>query len=726
MLFFILLMFLLSYSCCSDVESKKEFILESTTLPTDLNFMPSLSNGHLGFTVFGDAIFVNGVYNGFKGNSRRARLPNWLNISANIFGLDNKIINTVHINNTYVMHLWDGYFQWSKQLPYQGILLQQRVYAHRFYNRALIYELNIKRLEAKDTLCVELQSNAGTETDAFDIGPINDNNNITLIKATTKEVEQTDFQPNRTILYVAFSEDFIKGQKVISLERGQQHGYYRFVITADIEKQVALDELKNVLEKSPEEIFEKHRSSWHDFWNNFTVDVKGNLELSQIINAGIFYMASSLPSIASNNPNNPYFGLSPTGLARGQLDADYEGHNFWDTDIWMLPVISQMHSGWSKELFKYRLSRLQGAIYNANLTGFLGARFPWESAYTGTEVTNPCCPEVAEQEIHISADIVIALQEYYANSFDNKWLCSTTWPLVKEIASFLTNRTEYNSTTNQYHIKDVMGPDEDHENVTDNVYTNVAFQKSFRFASYTQSQCSPNSNRSSEEWLERANKMYILYDAVNDYHPQHLGYQPGEEVKQADTILLGYPLNLEMDNSTRYNDLKMYENVTRQSGPAMTWSMFAINFLQIGLRSKADHYFSKGYKKYVRPEFKVWSETEIGFQGSVNFLTGIGGFLQSIIYGYGGIKFEMHDNITQMIVQNSEVLPETVELKISGIKFAGALFELNIRRLGKNMLKCIQMGSRILVIQATHLNPTQLFNGFNILFKTEVLTIQTI
>lgn len=85
-------------------------------------------------------------------------------------------------------------------------------------------------------------------------------------------------------------------------------------------------------------------------------------------------MASSLPSVATNKPNKQYFGLSPTGLARGQLDADYEGHNFWDTEIWMLPVVTQMHNGWSKELFNYRLSHIQGAIYNANRTGFLGAR----------------------------------------------------------------------------------------------------------------------------------------------------------------------------------------------------------------------------------------------------------------------------------------------------------------------------------------------------------------
>lgn len=107
--------------------------------------MPSLSNGYMGFTVFGDAIFVNGVYNGYKGNSRRARLPDWLNISASIFNVSNDTMDPIHTNISYVMNLSGGYFEWSKQQKEGGITIRQRIYAHRFYNRALIYELSVER-----------------------------------------------------------------------------------------------------------------------------------------------------------------------------------------------------------------------------------------------------------------------------------------------------------------------------------------------------------------------------------------------------------------------------------------------------------------------------------------------------------------------------------------------------------------------------------------------------
>lgn len=79
-------------------------------------------------------------------------------------------------------------------------------------------------------------------------------------------------------------------------------------------------------------------------------------------------------------------------------------------------------------------------------------RFPWESAYTGTEVTNPCCPEVATQEIHISADIAVALQQFYATTYKRDWLCNTAWPLIREIASFLQSRVTWKRQTKQFHV----------------------------------------------------------------------------------------------------------------------------------------------------------------------------------------------------------------------------------------------------------------------------------
>lgn len=115
--------------------------------------MPCLSNGHVGFTVFGDSIYVNGVYNGEGGDSRRARLPNWLNLYAHVlmddYGDPTLLANT---DSDFALNLHKGYFEWKQTVnmravdpTMQTIILLQRVYAHRFFNRALIYELFVQQ-----------------------------------------------------------------------------------------------------------------------------------------------------------------------------------------------------------------------------------------------------------------------------------------------------------------------------------------------------------------------------------------------------------------------------------------------------------------------------------------------------------------------------------------------------------------------------------------------------
>lgn len=93
----------------------------------------------------------------------------------------------------------------------------------------------------------------------------------------------------------------------------------------------------------------------------------------------------------------------------------------------------------------------------------------------------------------------------------------------------------------------------------------------------------------------------------------------------------------------------------------MTWSMFAANYLRNLQLTLANEYFERGYKSYVRPEFKVWSETPIGYDGSANFLTGIGGFLQALIFGYGGLDFGRTDDDQFLMFFGISLTPPNVE-----------------------------------------------------------------
>jgi trehalose/maltose hydrolase-like predicted phosphorylase len=82
-------------------------------------------------------------------------------------------------------------------------------------------------------------------------------------------------------------------------------------------------------------------------------------------------------------------------------------------------------------------------------------------------------------------------------------------------------------------------------------------------------------------------------------------YLENTTIKQADVVLLGFPLMWPMSDEVRRNDLLVYEPLTRPDGPAMTWSMHSIGFIESGDFDKAEQLFRRSYETYVRPPFNV-------------------------------------------------------------------------------------------------------------------------
>lgn len=197
-----------------------------------------------------------------------------------------------------------------------------------------------------------------------------------MLRGQTEVLEFEKFQPKHHEIFVVFSESL---EQPLQLEwpTWQDQLTHRIVISMDRQRSVAQKELQDVLQLSVKSLFLKHTESWNKFWDTeFSIQLRGDdvLELSQIVNAGIFYLASSLPSLETNQENEPFFGLSPTGLGRGNLEADYQGHNFWDTEIWMLPVVTQFGYEYGKQVLDYRTRKLEAAKYHAYASGYKGAR----------------------------------------------------------------------------------------------------------------------------------------------------------------------------------------------------------------------------------------------------------------------------------------------------------------------------------------------------------------
>ena len=175
-----------------------------------------------------------------------------------------------------------------------------------------------------------------------------------------------------------------------------------------------------------------------------------------------------------------------------------------------------------------------------------------------------------------------------------------------------------------------------------------------------------------KEWLETARRLSLQYDQERDYHPQFEGYQPGTEIKQADTVLAGYPLMYAMNQTTRLNDLNMYESVTDVGGPAMTWGMYSIGYLELGNTEKAAELFRRSYEPFYHKPFYVWSESILG-AGAVNFITGMGGFLQAVIFGYFGVRTQLDR------INFDPVLPSNTDsMKLTGVDYQDVEFDLMV------------------------------------------------
>ncbi|XP_035763036.1 protein-glucosylgalactosylhydroxylysine glucosidase [Neolamprologus brichardi] len=300
---------------------------------------------------------------------------------------------------------------------------------------------------------------------------------------------------------------------------------------------------------------------------------------------------------------------------------------------------------------------------------FEGLKFPWESAVSGREV----CPEdiYGQQEIHINGDVTLAFRHYlYLTEDLSMFREGLGSEVIYGVADYWVSRVTWKPEDQKYHLDGVMPPDEYYYNVNDSVYTNTVAKLGLQFAVELAELLQ---HPAPKEWQAVAEYIKIPFDEEHQYHPEYDGYIKGHPVKQADTVLLGYPLGLPMSPEVRRNDLEAYEPVTNPHGPAMTWGMFAIGWLELGEAEKAQLLLEKCFNNIQGP-FQVWSESSDG-SGAVNFLTGMGGFLQAVLFGYTGFR------VQKDCLAFSPLLPNDVcELCVRGVNYLGSQMDWLLRK----------------------------------------------
>jgi len=381
-----------------------------------------------------------------------------------------------------------------------------------------------------------------------------------------------------------------------------------------------------------ESLLKRHQLAWNELWESDII-IEGDPQAQKDVRFALYHLYSFSRAGTA-------YSLSPMGLS----GLGYNGHIFWDTEIWMYPPLLILNPEIAKSLLEYRFVRLGAARQNAFSHGYKGAMFPWESAGDGSEDT-PVWALTGPFQHHITGDIGWAFWKYYQVTKDKNWLMDRGYPLLKEVANFWASRVERNGK-GSYDIKNVIGANEWEENIDNNAYTNGMAITVLRYADQAAKELGLQPN---PDWLHVAENIPIL--KFKDGTTRENATYNGVEIKQADVNLLAYPLDIVAEESQIRKDLAYYEKRMSPDGPAMGFSVLATLYVELGEPDKAYSIWVNSYNANKVPPFGVLAETA----GGTNpyFATGAGGMLQTVLSGFGGLEIT-----DQGIIQVETKLPK--------------------------------------------------------------------
>ncbi|XP_051778005.1 protein-glucosylgalactosylhydroxylysine glucosidase isoform X2 [Erpetoichthys calabaricus] len=596
--------------------TEDDYIFTSDKLPSDPRYMATVSNGFVGTRVFDELIHVNGVYNGGLGDCHRANIPSPLAVRINM-----NEISQEDLKHSYTLDTHAGWF--THTLSSDDVIVTQKILAHRVHLNLLVMEIIMERKQTPGpSVNVQLLNSFSPQSQdiAFTDGPDFQDARYIYGQILIREVKDAP-KPSIHLIWTPVTTS-------LTLPAGKTSASWVFLTAVAETADQAKDSYSNGLALvASGKLCSSHKCAWAELWSLCGIRVGGPLALNQALIGCVYYLLSALPPLQVEG--FLFNGISPGGLSNGKKGEDYWGHVFWDQ----------------------------------------GVKFAWESALTGEEM----CPEeiYGQKEIHINGDVCFAFQQYlYATGDLSLFREEGGWPLVQGIAEYWVSRVTWNTEHGWYEIKGVMPPDEYHVDVDNSVYTNVVAKYSLEFAVELAQLLQIEVP---EEWQEVGSKIKVPFDPDEQYHPEFDGFQKGETVKQADVVLLGFPLGYPMSEDVRRNDLEFYEPLTDQGGPSMTWGMFAVGWMELKQKARAQAHLMKCFNNIQEP-YKVWSEYSDG-TGAVNFLTGMGGFLQAVLFGYTGFRIKKES------LNFDPAFPEDItDFSITGVCYLGNKLNFTFKR----------------------------------------------
>ncbi|MEU8953470.1 discoidin domain-containing protein [Streptomyces sp. NPDC048518] len=424
----------------------------------------------------------------------------------------------------------------------------------------------------------------------------------------------------------------------LPVQRGRSYDFTKYVgvdtaLTSRSPRRDATATSRRAADRGWAGLLRSHTAAWARLWRS-DIEVHGRRDMQSWVRSAQYGLYSSTRAGAANS-------IAPAGLT----SDNYAGLVFWDAETWMYPGLLATRPELAKSVVDYRYRTRAGARANARELGYKGLFYPWNSGSSG-DLAKECHsvdPPHCRTQIHLQSDISLATWQYYLATKDDQWLRERGWPVMKGIAEFWADRVSLNKD-GSYSIKDTAGPDEYSNGVDDAVFTNAGAVTALRHATRAAEMLG---ERAPAQWKSIADRIRIPYDAKRKVFRQYDGYK-GSTIKQADTVLLMYPLEWRMPEGAAAGTLDYYAQRTDPDGPAMTDSVHAIDAAGIGEAGCSTYtYLERSIKPFVRGPFAQFSEARGDKAGAEDplagspahdFLTGKGGFLQVFTNGLTGLR----------------------------------------------------------------------------------------
>ncbi len=463
-----------------------------------------------------------------------------------------------------------------------------------------------------------------------------------------------------------------------------------------------------------EALLAEHEQIWNGLWLTSDVTIVGDDEAQHALRYSLYHLLVIAP----------YHTKATSIPARGLSGQVYKGAIFWDTEMFMFPFFLHTNPAVAKTLLEYRVTGLPGAQDKARQYGYEGAFYAWESqeggfdACTHFNVTNvftgrPTRTFFRDKQIHISGDIPLAFREYCRVTGDTSLLVEGGAEVIYECARFLLSWSYYQPTKQRYELLDVTGPDEYHERVNNNYYTNVLSAYTIETALWVYETLEKSHPAAHQKILERtkfgdilasirdmADKLYVAKpDPKTGVIPQFDRYftledvslaelnarkkQPNEYLgggeglavwtqilKQADVVLTLSTFADRYSTDVKRDNWKYYEPRT-EHGSSLSACSYAIVAAEIGEMDFAYRYFMKTATIDITGKSKQY----VGdlFIGGTHPAANGGAWL-SVIKGFCGLLN------TAEGVSITPRLPEHWQRVVIPYKFARNAYEISVEK----------------------------------------------